>query len=95
MTFGENNTLQVMYDRSTEAWSLLFSIVARLQERGACTRQFSRLMWASFCRFFRQMLIASKVRHLVEDVCSQQYNPAVLRLMWMCFCRFFRQLVSS
>jgi len=54
-----------MYDRSTEAWSLLFSIVARLQERGACSRQFSRLMWASFCRFFRQMLIASKVRHLV------------------------------
>lgn len=51
-----------MYDRATEAWALVFSIVAQLQARGACSKMFSRLMWASFCRFFRQMLIASKVR---------------------------------
>ena len=52
---------QVMYDRGTEAWALVLSIVAQLQARGACNKMFPRLMWAAFCRFFRQMLIAAKV----------------------------------
>ena len=50
-----------MYDRATEAWTLLLSIVKTLQEYGGCKRMFTRLMWAAFCRFFRQMLIAAKV----------------------------------
>jgi hypothetical protein len=50
-----------MYDRATEAWTLLFSVVKTFQQYGACKRMFMRLMWAAFCRFFRQMLIAAKV----------------------------------
>lgn len=53
---------RVMYDRATEAWTLLFSVVKTFQQYGACKRMFMRLMWAAFCRFFRQMLIAAKVR---------------------------------
>lgn len=50
-----------MYDRATEAWTLVFSVVKTLQRYRGCGGMFSRMLWAAFCRFFRQMLIASKV----------------------------------
>lgn len=64
-----------MYDRATEAWSLLFSVVKTMQQYGACKSMFMRLMWAAFCRFFRQMLIASKVlSQLPYHLCSSQMS---------------------
>ena len=62
-----------MYDRATEAWTLLFSVVKTFQQYGACKRMFMRLMWAAFCRFFRQMLIAAKVRGPSGYWCPSAY----------------------
>lgn len=60
--------MQVMYDRSTQFWTLLFNILKKLPVDGQApgTRGTRRdmkksLFWAAHQRFYRQMLIASKV----------------------------------
>ena len=57
---------RVMYDRGSEAWSLIFSVVDVLKSFGGVKKAFQKLLWGTFCRFFRQMLIAAKVSSAVH-----------------------------
>ncbi len=57
---------RVMYDRGSEAWSLIFSVVDVLTKYGGIKKVFQKLLWGTFCRFFRQMLIAAKVPSAVH-----------------------------
>ena len=56
---------RVMYDRACEMWSLLFGVVGLMEGvAGTKVKALRRMMWGAFCRFFRQMLVAAKVRLL-------------------------------
>jgi hypothetical protein len=70
-----------MYDRATEAWTLLFSVVKTFQQYGACKRMFMRLMWAAFCRFFRQMLIAAKVSGHSRCCCCSVHRRHIAEVL--------------
>ncbi|MEW5304646.1 MAG: hypothetical protein WDW36_007243 [Sanguina aurantia] len=63
-----DHRMQVMYDRSTQFWTLLFNILKKLPKDvvkgrdGKAGRDVKKsLIWAAHQRFYRQMLIASKV----------------------------------
>lgn len=64
---------RVMYDRSTLLWQLLFKVLTRLKAaesqgggggggKGKARDLKGGLFWAAHQRFYRQMLMAAKVR---------------------------------
>lgn len=51
---------RIMYDRSTDFWQMLFHIASGL---GSPSKHFWSQFFGAQMRFYRQMLMASKVSH--------------------------------
>ncbi len=58
---------RVMYDRAATFWQMIILVITSLQDMGLFTGRRNRSkilnaqMWGAHMRFFRQMLMASKV----------------------------------
>ncbi len=53
--------LQVMYDRTTSFWNILYHVLAAFPTTTKMKRMWTQF-WGAHQRFYRQMLMAAKVR---------------------------------
>lgn len=66
-----------MYDRGSEVWTLIMTIVDTLKDHGGVKKSTNKQLWGTFCRFFRQMLIAAKV-HTAPFPFASAYNTQLV-----------------
>lgn len=60
---------RVLYDRATQLWTLLFSVLGCLPRQSSRGRDMrGALFWSSHQRFFKGLLIAAKVRRPMRSL---------------------------
>lgn len=63
-----NSMCRILYDRSTQFWSLLLSVLNCLPQKGKGRDLRKGLFWAAHQRFYKGLLIAAKVRRFKINV---------------------------
>jgi hypothetical protein len=68
---------RVMYDRAVDFWNILTEVLMEMHPEKMCGN-FRGIFWAAHQRFFRQMLIAAKVRSSCQAWLPSVAAPAVV-----------------